>query len=105
MIRPEAGPDRLAALELSAKPVSDQVETVTAEPKLAFPRRFQLGQLIATPEAVAAAHAAGIDVVTVVLRHLGGDWGDVDPAAQPAQRCRLGDWRLAAVRLSAARQR
>jgi hypothetical protein len=46
MIRPEAGPDRLAAVELSAKPVSDQVETVTAEPKLAFPRRFQLGQLM-----------------------------------------------------------
>jgi hypothetical protein len=80
MIRPEASPYRISTAEESLDPFSDPVETVTAEPRLAFPRRFHLGQLIATPEAVAAAHAAGINVVTVVLRHLAGDWGDVDPA-------------------------
>jgi hypothetical protein len=29
-----------------------------------------------------AAHAAGIEVVAAVLRHLGGDWGDVDGATR-----------------------
>lgn len=73
-----AGDDRPAAAELSG-PVSDQVETVSAEPGLAFPLRFQLGELTATPQAMAAAHSAGIEVLAAVLRHLGGDWGDVDP--------------------------
>jgi hypothetical protein len=76
---PVAGDDRPAAAELSGQPVSDQVETVSAEPGLAFPLRFQLGELTATPQAMAAAHSAGIEVLAAVLRHLGGDWGDVDP--------------------------
>jgi hypothetical protein len=80
MIRPEASPYRISTAEQSLEPFSDPFETVTAEPRLAFPRRFHLGQLVATPEAVAAAHAAGINVVTVVLRQLAGDWGDVDQA-------------------------
>jgi hypothetical protein len=80
MIRPEASHYRISTAEQSLEPFPDPVETVTAEPRLAFPRRFHLGRLVATPEVVAAAHAAGINVVTVVLRHLAGDWGDVDPA-------------------------
>jgi hypothetical protein len=43
---------------------------------------FHLGELTATPQAVAAAHAAGIEVVAAVLRHLDGDWGDLDPATR-----------------------
>jgi hypothetical protein len=90
MIRPEASPYRISTAEQSLEPFSDPVETVTAEPRLAFPRRFHLGQLVATPEAVAAAHAAGINVVAVVLRHLAGDWGDVDAA-----NCQHNDTALA----------
>jgi hypothetical protein len=53
----------------------------SGEPALAVTLRFHLGQLTATPEAVAAAHAAGVNVIEAVLRHLGGDWGDVDDAS------------------------
>ena len=40
--------------------------------------RFHLGELSATAEVMAAARAAGVQVVALVLRHLGGDWGNVD---------------------------
>jgi hypothetical protein len=45
---------------------------------------FHLGELSATPEALAAARAAGVQVVEAVLRHLGGDWGDVDDQTRAA---------------------
>jgi hypothetical protein len=73
---------RLPSADLSAEPVRDQVKTPGAEPTLALPLRFHLGELTATPEAMARAHAAGIEVVAAVLRHLGGDWGDVDAATR-----------------------
>jgi hypothetical protein len=73
---------RLPSADLSAKPVRDQVKTRGAEPTVALPLRFHLGELTATPEAMARAHAAGLEVVAAVLRHLGGDWGDVDGATR-----------------------
>lgn len=54
------------------------------EPAPAVTLRFHLGQLTATPEAVDDAHAAGVNVVEAILRHLGGDWGDVDDSTASA---------------------
>ena len=39
---------------------------------------FELGALTATAGAAQAAGAAGVRLVDLVLRHLGGDWGDID---------------------------
>ena len=39
--------------------------------------RFQLGALSATEAAISAASDAGVLVVSLVLRDLGGDWGDI----------------------------
>jgi hypothetical protein len=50
---------------------------------LAVTLAFSLGQLSATPEALAAAHGAGVQLVALVLRHLSCDWGDTD-ASQAA---------------------
>jgi hypothetical protein len=77
-----AASHRLPSPDLSAEPVWDQVETCRAEPRLALLLRFHVGELTATPEAVTGARAAGIDVVAVVPRHLGGDWSDVDAATR-----------------------
>jgi len=65
-------------------PGPDFEERGSTEPRLAFSRLFHLGELTANPEAIRAAHAAGIQVIEAVLRHLGGDWGDVDSPASAA---------------------
>ncbi len=39
---------------------------------------FRLGQLVATPGALAAIGASGDDLSTFLARHQCGDWGDVD---------------------------
>lgn len=57
--------------------------TARPEPRPAVTLGFSLGELYATPEALAAAHAAGVQLVTLVLRHLACDWGDTQ-AAQAA---------------------
>ena len=49
--------------------------------------RFHLGELSATAEVMAAARAAGVQVVAVVLRHLGGDWGNVDDSTRVGNDC------------------
>ena len=42
--------------------------------------RFNPGQVVATPGALAAAEASGESLLDCVRRHLSGDWGDVsDP--------------------------
>lgn len=53
-------------------------------PRLAVDLRFHLGELSATAEVMSAAQAAGVQVVALVLRHLGGDWGNVDDATRAA---------------------
>jgi len=51
---------------------------------------FTLGQVVATPGALAALEASGESLFDYVARHLSGDWGDVDSedlaafAQQPA---------------------
>ena len=38
---------------------------------------FSLGQVVATPGALAALEEAGEEPVTYLARHLAGDWGEV----------------------------
>lgn len=46
----------------------------------ALPRpRLPLGQLVATPGAVAALAAADVSIFKLLNRHARGDWGDVSP--------------------------
>lgn len=42
--------------------------------------RFPVGQLVATPAALAALAATDEQPMTFVIRHLAGDWGDLDVA-------------------------
>ena len=41
--------------------------------------RFPLGRIVATPAALDACAAAGIDPADLLARHVAGDWGDVCP--------------------------
>jgi hypothetical protein len=67
-------------------PVSRVMEAGNArsEPRPAVALSFSLGELSATADAMAAAHAGGVQIVTLVLRHLSCDWGDVEPAVGAA---------------------
>lgn len=61
------------------RPLAASGRPATTEPKPAVTLRFSLGELSATPDAMAVAHRGGVQIVALVLRHLGCDWGDVDP--------------------------
>jgi hypothetical protein len=57
---------------------------MTVLPNVVLPRRpdarqvkFQLGQLLITPEAMTLLEDSGVSVFTLLGRHLSGDWGDV----------------------------
>lgn len=39
--------------------------------------RFNPGQLVATPAALAAAETSGESIFTYLERHVAGDWGDL----------------------------
>ena len=41
-------------------------------------KKFNLGQLVATPGALAAIEASGDSLVTYLSRHESGIWGEVD---------------------------
>ena len=43
------------------------------------PQRFSLGQLVATPGALAALERTGQQPSEFLTRHATGDWGDLDP--------------------------
>ena len=45
---------------------------------------FALGQLVATPGAIHAAHEAGDNLLLYICRHSAGDWGDLDAADMKA---------------------
>jgi hypothetical protein len=47
---------------------------------------FQLGQLVATPGALAAMTAAGQDPAEFLARHRNGDWGEVSTEDWQAAR-------------------
>lgn len=48
-------------------------QSVPATPQ----ERLPLGQLLATPAAVAALATAGVSIFKLLNRHARGDWGDV----------------------------
>jgi len=52
--------------------------TDTSAPALTRPR-LPLGQLVATPGAIAALTAAGMSVFILLNRHARWDWGDLSP--------------------------
>jgi len=39
---------------------------------------FKLGRVVATPAALAALEAAGVGAMSLVCRHVAGDFGEVD---------------------------
>ena len=41
-------------------------------------KRFTPGSIVATPGALEALRASGDDPLSLLQRHLSGDWGDVD---------------------------
>ncbi len=70
-------------------------------PRPRIPKRFRLGQILATPAALAALERSGEDPLLFLARHGVGDWGDVGPedgrlndaavaaGDDPALRCRI----------------
>ncbi len=84
MNRPAASPTCDPAPEPTTGAHSQGDDTDGREPRPAVSLLFHLGELSATPEAIAAARAAGVQLVEAVLRHLGGDWGDVDDQTRAA---------------------
>ena len=51
---------------------------------MATTQRFPLGQLVATPGALAALAGVGATPLPYLQRHAAGDWGDVDQDDQRA---------------------
>jgi len=82
--RPAASPTCKPAPEPATSAKSQGDDTDGRKPRLAVSLLFHLGELSATPEAIAAARAAGVQLVAAVLRHIGGDWGDVDNQTRTA---------------------
>ena len=52
---------------------------------------FPLGQIVATPGALAALEEAGKDPQEYLRRHAQGDWGDLDPYDVQANQQALED--------------
>jgi hypothetical protein len=56
---------------------------------------FDLGLIVATPEALALLEEAGISAADLLERHRSGDWGDVPPEdARENERSLKYGWRL-----------
>jgi hypothetical protein len=64
--------------------------------------RFPLGQVVATPGALAALEAARADLLDLLRRHAQGDWGDIEPDDRRAndEAVTNGDRILSAYTLS-----
>ena len=64
--------------------------------------KFDPGQIVATPGALAAFEASGEEPLAFLLRHVQGDWGDVDEHDRQENELSLQHgWRLlSAYRLS-----
>jgi len=50
---------------------------ITIRPGFFFDVKFPLGQILATPDALAALEQSGETPAMFLKRHIGGDWGDV----------------------------
>ena len=56
---------------------------------------LQLGLVVGTPAALAALREAGVDPRELLVRHQGGDWGDLCAAdARENERSLKHGWRL-----------
>lgn len=53
------------------------------------PPQFLLGQVVATPNALKVLDASGVTAAELLLRHVQGDWGEVDPADARANEMAL----------------
>jgi hypothetical protein len=64
--------------------------------------KFDPGQIVATPGALAAFEASGEEPLAFLLRHVQGDWGDVDEHDRQENELSVQHgWRLlSAYRLS-----
>lgn len=67
---------------------------------------FSPGQVVATPGAIEALHASGEPPYEFLMRHLTGDWGEVDAQdRQENEQSLLHGWRiLSAYTLSNGRK-
>ncbi len=77
MLQPTNQPDQPQGPNSPNTPYGDNPEPGFAV--LIVPAsRFELGQLVATPGALAALAAAHVSSAELIGRHLSGDWGTVD---------------------------
>ncbi|HYW58512.1 MAG TPA: hypothetical protein VE934_16280 [Polaromonas sp.] len=56
-------------------PVPPLTPKERSAPKLPF---FSLGQIVATPDALAAMEKFGVQPLTLLQRHISGDWGELN---------------------------
>ena len=57
--------------------------------------KFEPGQIVATPGALEAFRASGDDPLAYLIRHIAGDWGDVDEHDRHENELRLEHgWRI-----------
>ena len=57
--------------------------------------KFEPGQIVGTPGALEAFRASGDDLLAYLLRHIAGDWGDVDEHDRHENELSLQNgWRL-----------
>jgi len=69
------------------------------------PARFSLGQLAATPGALAVFERSGASVSALLSRHQSGDWGEVGAEDWQANEQSLENgWRLLSVYTVAGRK-
>ncbi len=69
--------------------------TPSASRQPATPLLFPLGHIVATPPALSVLQTHGIQPVTLLQRHVIGDWGDLDPEDVQANTDALAHgWRL-----------
>ena len=50
--------------------------------------RFALGQMVATPGALALLEETGFSALALISRHVHGDWATAAPKTKPPMSCR-----------------
>ena len=60
-------------------PLPSSVSISTPSPAIDTPRlpRFALGQVVGTPGALALLNERGVNGITLLQRHVNGDWGSI----------------------------
>ena len=69
--------------------------------------RFQMGQIVATPGALAALETAGVPPLELLQRHVHGDWGCLDDEDRQAneEALRSGERILSAYVLTLTKEK